>query len=72
MEENKELHAFYSAEADKLYGHAIYSFCSPISKERETVKVTGVYSSKEEGEQSYKWKDKVYLGIVNKWVFNHD
>lgn len=72
MEENKQFHAFYSAEADRLYGHAIYSFYSVFSHQQETVRVTAVYNSKEDGEENYKWTDKVYLGVVDKWVSNHN
>lgn len=65
------MHAFYSARAEELFGYCIYSRYSTFSREKENVKVTAIYDSKEKGMEDYKWEDKVYLGIMDKFESPH-
>jgi hypothetical protein len=66
-------HAFYSSESTKELRDLLPlpSDSEPVLYQRENgelVAVTGVYPSKEQGEQNYTWKDKVYLGEVEQYA----
>lgn len=60
-------HAFYSPTAEKNCGFFIYK-----DMEGKEIRVTGVFNTKESGEREYKFKDKVYMGEVSKYVSRID
>lgn len=58
---NNVLHGFYSLQADLQFGH-----CTYLNDRGAKVKVTCV-GSNPSGE-GYNWADKVYMGVVTKYV----
>jgi hypothetical protein len=63
----KIFHAWYSKSADEEYGHNIY-----LDRNGKEVKVTVVCASFEQGDDSYRWHDKEYVGEVTKFVRCND
>ena len=60
MGDEKVLHGFYSQKACDRFGYAVY-----LNESGKEVKVTGVYDSVN---PPYYFEDKVYVGIVTKFV----
>jgi len=63
----KTYHAFYSACSAKLFGTIIYE-----RQNGSLVEVTAVCDSREQGEQTYMWPDKRYVGEVIRFVKRYD
>lgn len=61
-------HGFYSEKAANYYGTSIYR---KHNNPADTVMITAVYPTKEQGETDYKWDDKIYVGEVSDWVGSH-
>lgn len=61
----RKLIGMYSAEAEELYGYATYE--TPDGK---LVRVTGVYEESRIDE--YKWKDKIIVGPVVRWISSYN
>lgn len=56
-------HAYFSAEAARLYGTGIWE-----DKDGKEVEVTCVDPDKTRLDQMYTWKDRVYVGMVQRWL----
>ena len=56
-------HAFWSDKARERHGDVIY-----VNEKGKKVKATAVFRKKEDGEQTYNFQDKEYVGIVFKCV----
>jgi hypothetical protein len=56
-------YGWYSAIADAKFGHAVY-----LNESGEEVNVTAVSLDKDTTQ--YKWEDKIYIGVVTKWIKN--
>lgn len=55
-------YAWFSAEACRLFGYVVYT-----DREGKEVVCTCVTDNIKDGEH-YLWKDKVFKGVVTKWV----
>ncbi len=61
--QKQQIYGFYSQEAAELGGTIIYS-----TSNNKEVEVTALFDSKEIGETNYIWRDKIYVGVVNKYL----
>lgn len=55
-------HCFYSETSASIYGSVWY-----LTKNGMFILTTAVYRSKEEGEEKYLWKDRIYTGVAEKY-----
>jgi len=61
--EHEIWHGYYSVKAAKLFGTITY-----LDAHGREVEITAKYRTKEIAEKNYMWDDKVYVGLVVKFV----
>jgi len=60
---NTKRHGYYSVKAAEVCYTCIYE-----TETGEEIEITAVYNSKEEADDNYLWDDKVYVGVVAKFL----